>query len=112
MRWQRRLKSYSSEDQTLFLKPCRGTVDILCEHLSLGDEPACHSKPKSICQAEGNPVIASATIWRTTELPGSPNTLAWVRPGVISFFSLIRRNFWRNAKVRHNHLVTRSGRTG
>jgi hypothetical protein len=26
-----------------FLKPCRGTVDILREHLSPGDEPACHS---------------------------------------------------------------------
>ena len=34
MRWQRRLKSNSSEDQTLFLQPGRGTVHILCEHLS------------------------------------------------------------------------------
>ena len=25
-----------------FLKPCRGTVDILCKHLSPGDESACH----------------------------------------------------------------------
>lgn len=33
---------------------------------SPGDESACHSKPKSLNQVEGNPFIASATIWRTT----------------------------------------------
>jgi hypothetical protein len=38
MRWQRRLKSNSSEDQTLFLQPGRGTVHIFCEHLSPDDD--------------------------------------------------------------------------
>ena len=38
MRWQLRLKSNSSEDQTLFLQPSRGTVHIFCEHLSPDDE--------------------------------------------------------------------------
>ena len=42
MRWQRRLKSNSSEDQTLFLKPGQGTVHIFWEHPSPGDESACH----------------------------------------------------------------------
>jgi hypothetical protein len=32
------------------LKPGRGTVHVFCEHLSPGDEPACHSKPKSLRQ--------------------------------------------------------------
>jgi len=36
--WQRRLKSNSSEDQTLFLQPGRGTVHIFCEHLSPDDD--------------------------------------------------------------------------
>src|SRR6516164_1091310 len=39
-RWQRRLKSNSSEDQTLLLEPGQGTVPIFCEHLSPGDESA------------------------------------------------------------------------
>src|SRR6516164_3493769 len=38
MRWQRRLKNNSSEDQTLFLQPGRGTVHIFCEHLSPDDD--------------------------------------------------------------------------
>jgi hypothetical protein len=54
-----------------FLKPCRGTVHILSEHLSPGDEPARHPEPKSSRQVERNPFIASATIWRTTTL-GNP----------------------------------------
>ena len=66
MRWQRRLKSNSSEDQTLFLKPGQGTVHIFCEHLSSGDESACHPKPKYLRQVERNPLDAGATIWRTT----------------------------------------------
>jgi hypothetical protein len=36
---------------------------------SPGDESACHSKPKSLNQVEGNPFIASATIWRTKPAP-------------------------------------------
>jgi hypothetical protein len=35
-----------------FLKPCRGTVDILCKHLSPGDESAYHPNPKSLRQVE------------------------------------------------------------
>ena len=38
MRWQRRIKSNSSEDQTLFLQSGRGTVHIFCEHLSPDDD--------------------------------------------------------------------------
>src|SRR6516164_3707707 len=38
MRWQRKLKSNSSEDQILFLQPGRGTVRIFCEHLSPYDD--------------------------------------------------------------------------
>ena|SRR5215469_3392751 len=68
MRWQRRLKSNNSEDQTLFLKPGQGTVHIFCEHLSPGDESACHPKPKYLRPAERNPFDAGATIWRTTAL--------------------------------------------
>src|SRR5215469_16276602 len=48
MRWQHRLKSNSSEAQTLFLKPGQGTVHIFCEHVSPGDEPVCHPKPKHL----------------------------------------------------------------
>jgi hypothetical protein len=69
MRWQLRLKSNTSEDQTLFLKPGPGTVHIFCEHLSPDDESACHPKPKYLRQVERNPFDAGATIWRTT---GSP----------------------------------------
>jgi hypothetical protein len=50
----------------VFLKPCRGTVRAFCEHLSPGDEPACHPQPKSLRQVERNPFNAGATIWRTT----------------------------------------------
>jgi hypothetical protein len=49
-----------------FLKPCRGTVDILRKHLSPGDESACHPNPESLRQVERNPFNAGATIWRTT----------------------------------------------
>src|SRR6516162_3982640 len=38
MQWQRSLKSNSSEDQTLFLQPGRGTVHIFCKHLSPDDD--------------------------------------------------------------------------
>jgi hypothetical protein len=43
------------------------TVHILCEHLSPGDESACHPKPKYLRQAERNPFDAG-TIWRTAAL--------------------------------------------
>jgi hypothetical protein len=57
-----------------FLKPCRGTVDIFCKHLSPGDEQACHPNPESLRQVERNPFNAGATIWRTTAAKGrGPN---------------------------------------
>ena len=49
-----------------FLKSGQGAVHIFCEHLSPGDESACHPKPKYLRQMEGNPCDAGATIWRTT----------------------------------------------
>ena len=55
MRWQRRLNSNSSEEQTLPLEPGQGTVHIFCEHLSPGDESVCHPKPKYLRQVERNP---------------------------------------------------------
>jgi len=58
MRWQLRLKSYFSEDQTLFLEPGRGTVHVVCEHLSAGDESASNPKPTSSRQVETNPLNA------------------------------------------------------
>src|SRR5882762_9769505 len=58
MRWQLRLKSYFSEDQTLFLEPGRGTVHVFCEHLSPGDDSACNPKPTSSRQVETNPLNA------------------------------------------------------
>jgi hypothetical protein len=66
MRWQRTLKSNSSEDQTLLLETQRGTVHTFCKHLSPGDESACHPKPKYLRQVERNHCDAGATIWRTT----------------------------------------------
>lgn len=56
MRWQLRLKSYFSEDQTLFLEPGRGRVHVFCEHLSPGDDSACNPRPTSLRQAETNPL--------------------------------------------------------
>ena len=41
-------------------------VHIFCEHLSPGDESACHPKPKYLRHVKGNPFDAGATIWRTT----------------------------------------------
>ena len=58
MRWQLRLKSDFSEDQTLFLEPGRGTVHVFCEHLSPGDDSACNPRPTSLRQAETNPLDA------------------------------------------------------
>ena len=49
-----------------FLKPGEGTVPIFCEHLSPGDESACHPKPRYLRSVERNPCDAGATIWRTT----------------------------------------------
>jgi hypothetical protein len=59
MRRPPRLKSNFSEDQTLFLETLRGTVDILCKHLSPGDESACHPNPESLRQVERNPFNAA-----------------------------------------------------
>src|SRR6267378_8510937 len=58
MRWQLRLKSHFSEDQTLFLELGRGTAQAFCEHLSPVDEPACNPKPKDFRQVGGNPFNA------------------------------------------------------
>ena len=66
MRWQHRLTSDSSEDKTLLLETRTRRVHILCEHLSPGNESACHPKPKYLRQVERNPFDAGATIWRTT----------------------------------------------
>jgi hypothetical protein len=54
----------------LFLKPYRGTVDILYKRLSPGDESACHPNPESLRQVERNPFNAGATIWRSTAQAG------------------------------------------
>jgi hypothetical protein len=66
MRWQPRLKSNSSEGQTLFLQPGRGTVHIFCKHLSPGDESACHPKPKTCAKEKEILLIACTASWRTT----------------------------------------------
>src|SRR6266403_5104513 len=58
MRWQLRLRSHFSEDQTLFLEPGPGTVHVFCEHLSPGDDSACNPKPTSSRQVETNPLNA------------------------------------------------------
>jgi hypothetical protein len=65
MRRQPRLQAIFLRPNSFFLKPCRGTVDILCKHLSPGDESACHPNPESLRQVERNPFNAGATIWRT-----------------------------------------------
>jgi hypothetical protein len=66
MRRQPRLKSNFLKTKLFLLKPYRGTVDILCKHLSPGDESACHPNPESLRQVERNPFNAGATTWRTT----------------------------------------------
>src|SRR6267143_840991 len=66
MRWQLRLKSYFSEDPTLFLEPGRGTVHVFCElSRRVTTQPAipdrrAYVKRKQILLMQG------ATIWRTT----------------------------------------------
>jgi hypothetical protein len=65
MQWQRRT-AIVLKTKLSFLKPGQGTVHIFCEHLSPGDESACHPKPKYLRQVERNPCDAGATIWRTT----------------------------------------------
>ena len=66
MRWQLRLKSYFSEDHTLFLEPGRGTVHVFCElSRRVTTQPAipdrrAYVKRKQILLMQG------ATIWRTT----------------------------------------------
>jgi hypothetical protein len=69
MRWQLRLKSYFSEDQTLFLKPGRGTVHVFCEHLSPGDDSACNPRPTSLRQAKKNPLNAGRNDLANLSLP-------------------------------------------
>src|SRR6516162_9530837 len=54
MRWQRRLKSSSSEDQTLFLQPGRGTVHISAS-ISHRTTIHCNPKPKGFRESETNP---------------------------------------------------------
>jgi hypothetical protein len=49
-----------------FLKPCRGTVHVFCEHLLPSDEPACHPKSKS--SRQGKEVLFAAA-QRFGELP-------------------------------------------
>jgi hypothetical protein len=67
MRWQRRLKSCFSEDQALFLETrTRHGSRFSGEHLSPGDEPACHPQPKSLRRVERNPFNVGGTIWQTT----------------------------------------------
>src|SRR6266446_1039893 len=69
MRWQLRLKSYFSEDQTLFLEPGRGTVHVFCEHLSPGDDSACNPRPTSLRQAKKNPLNAGRNDLANLSLP-------------------------------------------
>ena len=76
---QRRLKSSSSEDQTLLLETrTRHGSHFLCAS-SLGDESACHPKPKYLRQVERSPFNAGATIWRTTT-PLEPNIFMRTEP--------------------------------
>jgi hypothetical protein len=62
MRRRPSLKSNFPKTKLFFWKPCRGTVDIFCKHLSPGDESACHPNPESLRQVERNPFNANATI--------------------------------------------------
>src|SRR6516165_6639285 len=66
MRWQRRLKNNSSEDQTLFLQPGRGTVHIFFEHLSPGDD-SLQSQTEGLTRMRKKSFLMwCKTIWRTT----------------------------------------------
>jgi hypothetical protein len=56
MRWQRSLKSYSSEDKLFFLKPGGGAVQVFCEHLSLSDETACNLNRRACAKQEEIPL--------------------------------------------------------
>jgi hypothetical protein len=61
MRWQRRLKSYFSDDRTLF--GCiTAETHTFFEHLSPTDESACNPKPKSLRQAERDPLNVARNV--------------------------------------------------
>src|ERR1700724_428994 len=66
MRWPRRLKSYFSDEQTLYscitiqAQPC--PVHVLCEHLPPTDESACNPNRRAYAIL----LMWRATFWRTT----------------------------------------------
>jgi hypothetical protein len=67
MGWQRRLKSYFSEDQALFFEnPDETQFTFFREHLSPDDKPACHPQPKHLRRVERSTFNVGATIWQTT----------------------------------------------
>jgi hypothetical protein len=60
MRWQRRLKSYFSEDQALFFEnPDEARFTFFREHLSPDDELACHPQPKHLRRVERSPLMSA-----------------------------------------------------
>ena len=66
MRWQRRLKSNRSEDQTLFLQPGRGTVHIFLRASLTGRRFTVIPNRKAYANEKQILLMFCTTIWRTT----------------------------------------------
>src|SRR6516164_9028014 len=66
MRWQRRLKSNSSEDQTLFLQPGRGTVHIFLRASLTGRRFTAIPNRKAYANEKQILLMFCTRIWRTT----------------------------------------------
>src|SRR6516165_7566046 len=75
MRWQRRLKSNRSEDQTLFLQPGRGTVHIFLRASLTGRRFTAIPNRKAYANEKQILLMFCTRIWRTTPNYTSNGTL-------------------------------------
>src|SRR6516164_563907 len=97
MRWQRRLKSNRSEDQTLFLQPGRGTVHIFLRASLTGRRFTAIPNRKAYANEKQILLMFCTRIWRTTGSKPRSTKCPWIVSALHRTFSRLKRRI--NARI-------------